>query len=48
MAAAATVHAGKHGGDRHPKLGKNISIGAGCSILGNIKIGDNVKIGAGR
>ena len=38
---------GKHGGDRHPKLGSNVSVGAGVSILGNIKIGNGAKIGAG-
>lgn len=38
---------GKESGDRHPKLGNNVSIGCNASILGNIYIGDNVKIGAG-
>jgi serine O-acetyltransferase len=38
---------GKEHGDRHPKVGKNVLIGAGSSLLGNIKIGDGVKIGAG-
>ena len=33
--------------DRHPKLGKNVIVGAGTVIVGNIKIGDNAKIGAG-
>lgn len=32
--------------DRHPKLGKNVFVGANAVILGNIKIGDNAKIGA--
>ncbi len=31
---------------RHPTLGNNIVVGAGAKILGNIKIGDDVKIGA--
>ena len=38
---------GKESGDRHPKVGKNVLIGAGASVLGNIQIGDRVKIGAG-
>jgi serine O-acetyltransferase len=29
-----------------PKLGSNIFIGTGAKLLGGIKIGDNVKIGA--
>jgi len=31
---------------RHPTLGNNIVVGAGAKILGPIKIGDNVRIGA--
>ena len=38
---------GKDSGDRHPKVGKNVLIGAGASILGNINLGDGCKIGAG-
>lgn len=38
---------GKAGGDRHPKVGKGVLIGAGAKILGNIRIGDCAKIGAG-
>ena len=30
---------GKDHGDRHPKIGRNVLIGAGTSILGNITIG---------
>lgn len=37
---------GKDSGDRHPKVGNNVLIGAGSSILGNIRIGDSCKIGA--
>jgi serine O-acetyltransferase len=33
--------------DRHPKLGKNVVVGACTVIVGNITIGDNTKIGAG-
>lgn len=38
---------GKDHGDRHPKVGPNVLIGAGSSLLGNIKIGKGAKIGAG-
>ena len=38
---------GKGDGDRHPKVGKGVLIGAGAKILGNIKIGDCSKIAAG-
>lgn len=38
---------GKYGGDRHPKIGDGVLIGAGATILGNIKIGEGAKIGAG-
>ena len=31
---------------RHPDLGNNVMVGAGSKVLGPIKIGDNVKIGA--
>ena len=38
---------GKAGGDRHPKIGRHVLIGAGTQILGNIIVGDCAKIGAG-
>lgn len=38
---------GKDHGDRHPKVGKHVLIGAGSCILGNVHIGDSAKIGAG-
>ncbi|CAB4308585.1 unnamed protein product [Prunus armeniaca] len=37
---------GKASGDRHPKIGDGVLIGAGTCILGNIKIGEGAKIGA--
>lgn len=37
----------KESGDRHPKVGNDVLIGAGAQILGNIRIGDRSKIGAG-
>jgi serine O-acetyltransferase len=38
---------GKVTGDRHPKVGSGVLIGAGAKILGNITIGDCAKIAAG-
>ncbi|XP_055801428.1 serine acetyltransferase 5-like [Solanum dulcamara] len=38
---------GKFGGDRHPKIGDGVLIGAGATILGNVNIGEGAKIGAG-
>jgi serine O-acetyltransferase len=38
---------GKETGKRHPTLGKHVVVGAGAKVLGNIQIGDNVRIGAG-
>lgn len=37
---------GKETGKRHPTLGDNVVCGSGAKVLGNIKIGNNVKIGA--
>lgn len=37
---------GKEKGKRHPTLGNNVVIGTGAKILGPIRIGDYVKIGA--
>jgi len=38
---------GKKGVDRHPKIGSGVLLGAGSSVLGNIKIGDGCQVGAG-
>lgn len=38
---------GKETGDRHPKIGSNVLIGAGASILGNIRVGECSRVGAG-
>mmetsp|Transcript_7481 Transcript_7481/g.16981 ORF Transcript_7481/g.16981 Transcript_7481/m.16981 type:complete len:547 (+) Transcript_7481:120-1760(+) len=38
---------GKKGVDRHPKVGNGVLLGAGASVLGNIKIGDGCQVGAG-
>jgi cysteinyl-tRNA synthetase len=37
---------GKEKGKRHPTLGSHVVVGAGAKILGPVKIGDYVKIGA--
>ncbi len=34
-------------GERHPKIGNNVIIGAGAKIIGPVKIGDGSKISAG-
>lgn len=38
---------GKEGGKRHPTLGNGVVVGVGASVLGNIALGDNVKVGGG-
>jgi serine O-acetyltransferase len=38
---------GKEGGDRHPKIGSGVLIGAGAKILGNIRVGDCSRVAAG-
>lgn len=38
---------GKECGDRHPKIGDGVMIGANASVLGNIHVGHCAKIGAG-
>jgi serine O-acetyltransferase len=38
---------GKASGDRHPKVGNGVLLGAGAKILGNIRIGEGSKVGAG-
>ena len=37
---------GKHRVKRHPTIGNNVLIGTGATLLGPIRIGDNVKVGA--
>lgn len=37
---------GKHKGKRHPTIGDNVLIGTHATLLGPIKVGSNVKIGA--
>ncbi len=38
---------GKQTGDRHPKLGDGVLVGAGAKLLGNVEVGEGAKIGAG-
>jgi serine O-acetyltransferase len=38
---------GKAGGDRHPKIGNGVLIGAGAKVLGNIHVGQCSRIAAG-
>jgi serine O-acetyltransferase len=38
---------GHEKGKRHPTLGKNVTIGVGAKVLGNIAIGDNSLVGGG-
>ncbi|WP_312528779.1 serine O-acetyltransferase [Paracoccus sp. (in: a-proteobacteria)] len=38
---------GKEDGDRHPKIGNGVMIGAGAKVLGNIRVGNHSRIAAG-
>lgn len=38
---------GKEDGDRHPKIGNGVLIGAGAKVLGNIHVGECSRIAAG-
>lgn len=38
---------GKEGGNRHPKIGANVMIGAGAKVLGNITVGNCSRVAAG-
>mgnify|MGYP000689137875 FL=1 len=38
---------GKEHGDRHPKIADGVLISAGAKILGNIRVGEGAKVGAG-
>jgi serine O-acetyltransferase len=38
---------GNERGDRHPKIGNGVMMGSGAKILGNITIGDCVRVAAG-
>lgn len=38
---------GAQRGDRHPKIGKGVLLGAGAKVLGNIEVGDYAKVASG-
>ena len=38
---------GKETGDRHPKIGFGVMVGAGAKVLGNIEVGEDARIAAG-
>jgi serine O-acetyltransferase len=38
---------GNQGGKRHPTVGNRVVVGTGASVLGNITLGDDSKVGAG-
>ncbi|WP_296168257.1 serine O-acetyltransferase [uncultured Brevundimonas sp.] len=38
---------GAERGDRHPKIGRGVLLGAGAKVLGNIAIGDFAKVASG-
>ncbi len=38
---------GSHGGERHPKIGNGVLIGAGAKVLGDITVGAQARIAAG-
>ena len=38
---------GAERGDRHPKIGNGVLLGAGAKVLGNIKVGDYAKVASG-
>jgi serine O-acetyltransferase len=38
---------GRRGNDRHPKIGDGVLLGAGASVLGNVRVGDGCQVGAG-
>jgi len=37
---------GKERGDRHPKIGDNVVLGAGSTVLGNIRVNDGATVGS--
>ena len=38
---------GAQRGDRHPKIGKGVLLGAGAKVLGNITVGEYAKVASG-
>jgi serine O-acetyltransferase len=37
---------GKRHGDRHPKIGRGVLLGAGAKVLGNVRVGEGAKVAA--
>lgn len=37
---------GKEAGDRHPKVGNGVLLGAGATVLGNIRVGEGAQVAA--
>lgn len=48
MQAVTLGGTGKQTGDRHPKIGRGVLLGAGCRVLGNIPVGDGALIASVR
>src|SRR5579859_7121591 len=38
---------GNECGKRHPTIGNNVVVGTGAKVLGNIRVGNHVRVGAG-
>jgi serine O-acetyltransferase len=38
---------GKESGDRHPKIGAGVLLGAGATVLGNVRVGAGARVAAG-
>jgi serine O-acetyltransferase len=47
MQAVTLGGTGKESGDRHPKIGNDVLISVGATVLGNISIGEGAQIAAG-
>ena len=43
---ACVVNKANKKGEGQPRIGNNVTLGAGCKILGGITVGDNVTVGA--
>ena len=44
---AGTIIGGKGGSNGAPQIGDNVTLGANCCVIGEIKIGNNSIVGAG-
>jgi serine O-acetyltransferase len=43
---ACVVNKANNRGEGQPRIGNNVTLGAGCKVMGGITIGDNVIVGA--